>query len=377
MCKPYTVVDLFSGVGGFSLGFIHAAPDNAFESRLLVDFDKDACFTFRKNYPNIPFLCQDVSIMTVADVKKHSGITRPDVIIGGPPCQGFSNAGKRAEEDERNRLVPIYAKLAMEMWPKVILMENVVNVLSSQHFKDLGDKFNECGYETKDFVLDAADYGVPQHRKRAFLLALRSTIAKKVGLSAPAPLSTANVTVKEAIDDLPSLAAGEGDEYCVYAKGKTLSDYQQDMRRDSHAIFNHCSRKHSPEFLDKIAIIPEGGSNRDLPPEQRFSDNYFSQAYARLHRDQTANTITTQFFNPGSGRFTHYRDLRSITVREAARLQSFPDKFLFHGPMAAQTKHVGNAVPPLLAKAWAHHIYKILQACEPKPRKQVVEAVNG
>lgn len=377
MCKPYTVVDLFSGVGGFSLGFMDASLENAFESKLLVDFDKDACFTFRKNYPDIPFLCQDVSEMTVADVKKHSGISRPDVIIGGPPCQGFSSAGKRAEEDERNRLVPIYAQLAMEMWPKAILMENVVNVLSSQHFKDLGAKFRECGYETKDFVLDAADYGVPQHRKRAFLLALRTTIAKKVGLSAPEPLTTPKVTVKEAISDLPSLAAGEGDEYCVYTKGKNISAYQELMRRGSHVIFNHCARKHSQDFLDKIAIIPEGGSNRDLPAEKRFSDNYFSQAYARLHREEPANTITTQFSNPGSGRFTHYSDLRSITVREAARLQSFPDKFIFHGPTVAQAKHVGNAVPPLLAKAWAHHICKILKAVEPKPKKQVAEAVNG
>lgn len=377
MCKPYTVIDLFSGVGGFSLGFINAAPAKAFESRLLVDFDKDACFTFRMNYRDIPFLCEDVSILKVEDIKKHSGISRPDVIIGGPPCQGFSSAGKRVEEDERNRLVPIYAKLALEMSPKVILMENVVNVLSSQHFKDLGDKFKECGYETKDFVLDAADYGVPQHRKRAFLLALKSGIAQKTGLSAPEPCVSEKVTVKAAIDDLPALASGEGEEFCAYSKGKLLSEYQQEMRRGSGAIFNHCARKHSPEFLEKIAIIPEGGSNRDLPPESRFSDNYFSQAYARLHREQPANTITTQFFNPGSGRFTHYRDLRSITVREAARLQSFPDKFLFHGPMAAQTKHVGNAVPPLLAKAWAHHVYNILKACESKPRKPIVEAVNG
>ena len=120
------------------------------------------------------------------------------------------------------------------------------------------------------------------------------------------------------------------------------------------------ARKHASWFLKKISIIKEGSSNRDLDPKQKFSDNYFSQAYARLHRKQPSHTITTSFLNPGSGRFIHYRDKRSITVREAARLQSFDDSFVFYGTFASQERHVGNAVPPLMSLAWANHIANIL-----------------
>ncbi|MCG2725270.1 MAG: DNA cytosine methyltransferase [Elusimicrobia bacterium] len=375
--KPYTVIDLFSGVGGFSIGFIKANANKLFEMKLLVDFDKDAGYTFRKNYPDIPFLCHDVSKLTLKDIKHYSGVfTNPDVVIGGPPCQGFSNAGKRIEEDERNKLVAIYANLSMALAPKVILMENVLNITNSQYFKGLSKSFDKHGYKSQNFVLDAADYGVPQHRKRIFLLALRSRIAKKVGLSAPAICKTDKVIVENAIGDLPPLLAGEGDEYCSYALTTPMSDYQFAMRKGAYGVFNHCARKHSPKFLEKISIISEGGSNRDLAPKLRFSDNYFSQAYARLDRKKIANTITTHFSNPGSGRFTHYRDLRAITVREAARLQSFPDSFIFHGPVVAQAKHVGNAVPPLLSKAWAHHICKILDSCYSKRKKALARMEN-
>jgi DNA mismatch endonuclease Vsr len=146
----------------------------------------------------------------------------------------------------------------------------------------------------------------------------------------------------------------------MYYTGSTFSSFQEWARRDSIAIFNHRSRAHSEDYLKKISVIEEGGRNFDLPDDQRFSDNYYSQAYARLSRNGIAQTVTTYFGNPGSGRFLHYRDLRSITVREAARFQSFPDTFVFAGHNSTQMRHVGNAVPPLMARAILDHIGKDL-----------------
>jgi DNA mismatch endonuclease Vsr len=168
---------------------------------------------------------------------------------------------------------------------------------------------------------------------------------------------------------LPTIPAGGGDEAMFY-EGPSKSPFQTWAREGSVAIFNHRSRAHSTAFLKKISIIEEGGRNQELPSETRFSDNYYSQAYARLHRNGIAQTVTTCFGNPGSGRFTHYSALRSITVREAARLQSFKDRFVFHGHHSSQMRHVGNAVPPLLARALRNQIAQdLLAAGVDRPRR--------
>jgi site-specific DNA-cytosine methylase len=162
------------------------------------------------------------------------------------------------------------------------------------------------------------------------------------------------VSVESAIGDLPELTAGEGFDGCAYTRDCS-TDYQCARRENSIALFNHVARTHSRRFLEKISAIQPGQGNAQLPDGERFSDNYFSQAYARLHPHGIGFTITAHFRNPGSGRFTHYRDNRSITVREAARLQSFDDRFIFCGCDRDQERHVGNAVPPLVAEALARH----------------------
>jgi DNA (cytosine-5)-methyltransferase 1 len=160
------------------------------------------------------------------------------------------------------------------------------------------------------------------------------------------------VSVNEAIGDLPALKAGQSVDGQAYS-APAESPYQIERRKGSIAIFNHIARSHSKDFLKKIGRIRPGKGNADLPEGERFSDNYYSQAYARLHSKGIGFTITANFRNPGSGRFTHYRDKRSITVREAARLQSFDDRFIFYGYESEQERHVGNAVPPLMAEALA------------------------
>src|SRR5208282_1049957 len=209
----------------------------------------------------------------------------------------------------------------------------------------------------------------PQIRKRAFIVALRQDLAihefdfPAGGYDAidighdshkKAKAHQRFVSVSDAIGDLPALKAGQsvdGEPYHTKAESK----YQEDRRKGAIAVFNHTARSHSKEFLKKIGPIRPGKGNADLPDGERFSDNYYSQAYARLHAKGIGFTITANFRNPGSGRFTHYRDKRSITVREAARLQSFDDRFIFHGYETDQERHVGNAVPPLLAESLAEH----------------------
>ncbi len=215
---------------------------------------------------------------------------------------------------------------------------------------------------------------MPQIRRRAFVVGIRSDLGipafdfphgdfDEIGVGhdshSEAKADQRFVTVEDAIGDLPSLAAGEEQDGVAYPS-EPFSDYQRERRAGWKFLFNHRARSHSKKFQNKISIINPGEGNAHLPDEQRFSDNYFSQAYARLHAKGIGFTITAHFRNPGSGRFTHYRDVRSITVREAARLQSFDDKFIFHLNETDQERHVGNAVPPLMAEALAKHFGGII-----------------
>ena len=386
----FNLVDLFAGVGGITLGFMDSSsfPACAFVPRLLVDVDRDARDVVARNLPEVPYLVRDVHKLSGREIRDRAGL-RPNepvhVLVGGPPCQGFSGLGRRALSDPRNAHLVDFLNLVRELQPLVALLENVPQIVHTHkgHIAaELCDWLaTKAGYCSCADILVASDYGVPQFRKRAFVLAYRADLGKTPAFPSRthervthASLMNGTgrvafeddriryVSVQEAIGDLPAIEAGGGEEYMFY-DGPPASEYQRWARRESVAIFNHRSRAHSAEFLEKISVIGEGGRNTELPENERFSDNYYSQAYARLHRDGIGHTITTHFGNPGSGRFTHYRDLRAITVREAARFQSFPDTFVFDGHHATQMRHVGNAVPPLLARALRDHIARdLLQA---------------
>lgn len=374
MTTLFSVVDLFAGIGGFSQGFLHANATNCdfqFDLKLLVDSDPTAAFTFKKNFPRIPFWTTDIGkisgdqLETLLKVKPGT----LDFLIGGPPCQGFSANGKRWLEDNRNKLFARFIHLAHELRPKCIILENVPTALSA--FAQIFDNQVESaftGYTVKIAVLNASRFGVPQIRRRAFVVALREDLGIRdfefpqgdfdsvdIGRHCHTDAKEQRfVPVEDAIGDLPELAAGDAFDGKPYVNdARTI--YQRARREGAFAVFNHIARGHSRAFLEKISSILPGEGNAQLPDGERFSDNYFSQAYARLHPRGIGFTITAHFRNPGSGRFTHYRDNRSITVREAARLQSFDDRFIFHGWDRDQERHVGNAVPPLMASALARH----------------------
>lgn len=374
----FNFIDLFSGVGGLTLGFSDRSnePRCRFVPRLLVDIDPEAHETTKRNFPRIPFLVADVHMLSGPEIRERAGLGPKDVIhvvAGGPPCQGWSWLGKRALDDERNQSIHDFLRVVRELHPLMAIMENVPLLLTAQggrFIQEVCDQFGAIGYTSIADVVVASDYGVPQLRKRAFVLAYAAELGvppqfpkrthERVAFASQLrngdgkvrfdPSKLPYISVEDAIGDLPVIAAGGGEEVMPYSS-PTVTDYQTWARRGSIAAFNHRSRTHTADFLKKISVISEGSRNTELPDSQRFSDNYYSQAYARLHRNGIGQTITTSFGNPGSGRFTHYRELRSITVREAARFQSFPDAFVFEGNQATQMRHVGNAVPPLLARA--------------------------
>lgn len=343
------VGDLFAGVGGMSEGFRMAGFDIAFA----VEFDKEIAKAYSQNHKETDVLAEDICSIDVSKLhEKHPHI---DVIIGGPPCQGFSQKGKRLSlDDPRNFLFHQYVRFVSEFRPKYFVLENVPNIITTSdgYFKNqIIEEFGKLGYVVKYGVLKAVDFGVPQDRHRAvFIGQLHQNT-----LELPKPTGV-HTTVKEAIYDLPFIASGEGKEVSVYDK-KATTAYQKELRGNSNVLYNHVATTHSKIALERLSMIPKGAGKEVLPAEHRTKSIY-SGTWSRLLEDGVATTITTRFDTPSSGRFTHPILNRCLTVREAARIQSFPDSFIFYGTKTIQMKEVGNAVPPFMARAIAQEIIR-------------------
>ena len=338
------VVDLFAGVGGLSQGFI----SKGFEIEFAIEYIKDIAHSYKLNHPKTTVYSEDISLIDLNELKqKHSNI---DVIVGGPPCQGFSQKGKRLSiNDDRNFMFKKFIDAVEIFNPKYFVLENVPNILTTADgfFKDEIIKgFEKLGYLVNAKTLNASEFGVPQNRRRAFFIGSKNGSL----LEFPEP-KMKKTTIKEAIYDLPFIASGEGSEFFEYEK-PVNSDYQKMLRKNSKGIFNHFATNHSKIALERLELIPKGKGREVLPIEHRTKSIY-SGTWSRLLEDGIASTITTRFDTPSSGLFTHPILNRCLTVREAARIQSFADTFIFHGTKTSQMKQVGNAVPPLLAKAVA------------------------
>lgn len=346
--KP-TVIDLFAGVGGLSLGFEMAG----FEVVLANEFDPSIAEAYKKNRPGTKMIVEDITKLPVDETfgPYEGGVT---AVIGGPPCQGFSQKGsRRSINDPRNFLFRYYFEVVKRVKPKYFVIENVPNLLTTEggYFKDeIVELFSGIGYAVSCGVLCAADFGVPQDRHRTCILG-------KLGATEPVSLPKPNgihTTVWDAISDLSYLESGEGAEEQGY-RNAPQSNYQRMLRAGSDELCNHIATRHSKITLERLEMIaPECG--KEMLPEEHHTKSIYSGTWCRMKKDGIAKTITTRYDTPSSGEFTHPYLNRAITTREAARIQSFPDTFRFYGSKSSQMKQVGNAVPPLLGKAIAERI---------------------
>lgn len=346
--KP-TVIDLFAGVGGLSLGFEMAG----FEVALANEFDPSIAEAYKKNRPGTKMIVEDITKLPVDETfGPYEG--KVTAVIGGPPCQGFSQKGSRKSiNDPRNFLFRYYFEVVKRVKPKYFVIENVPNLLTTEggYFKDeIVELFSGIGYVVSCGVLCAADFGVPQDRHRTCILG-------KLGATEPVSLPKPNgthTTVWDAISDLSYLESGEGAEEQGY-RNTPQSNYQRMLRAGSDELCNHIATRHSKTTLERLEMIaPECG--KEMLPEEHHTKSIYSGTWCRMKKDGIAKTITTRYDTPSSGEFTHPYLNRAITTREAARIQSFPDTFHFYGSKSSQMKQVGNAVPPLLGKAIAERI---------------------
>ncbi|WP_413406690.1 DNA cytosine methyltransferase [Paenibacillus amylolyticus] len=345
--KP-KVIDLFAGVGGMSLGFELAGC----EVVLANEYDKSIASAYVENRKESNMLVEDITDLPLTNTfGKYKGTI--DIVIGGPPCQGFSQKGQRKTiNDERNFLFKYFFNVVSLVRPKYFVMENVPNLLTSENsfFKnEIIELFGSIDYSLTSGVLNAADYGVPQSRRRAVIIGKLNGVAPKL----PEPVGY-TVSIWDAISDLAYLKSGEGSEKQEY-KCAPESNYQSMLRSGSKILTNHVATNHSSLALERLNLIPPN-SGKEVLPQEHLTKSIYSGTWTRMRKEDVSVTITTRFDTPSSGKFTHPFLNRAITVREAARIQSFPDTFKFTGTKGSQMKQVGNAVPPLLAKSIAEVI---------------------
>jgi len=375
-----TLVDLFAGAGGLSCGLEMAGFHPVLANELIPAYAE----TYRHNHPDTDLMIGDVRQVCAINIRQRLGIEKGelDLLAGGPPCQGFSiNAPIRSLDDARNHLFREYIRIARELLPKAILIENVPGIISMGKGTVVAQIYRELeslGYSIKHRILFAGHYGVPQMRFRTIFLAVKG---KGHTIEFPEPVydakAVANFTgakelcinalplfgqklkpqtsVWDAISDLPPIESGSKHEQIKYACSKPQNPYQGTLRNGGDYVYNHSCNNLGKINLERLKHIPQGGSWRDIPLEllpaglKRARRSDHTKRYGRLHPDGLCSTVLTKC-DPHWGSFFHPTQDRVISVREAARIQSFPDHYHFTGSVTQQYEQVGNAVPPLMAR---------------------------
>lgn len=351
MSTKKTLLDVFCGCGGLSYGFEQAD----FQIIAGIDNWKDALLTFEKNHYNSKTFQVDLGNVKESDFQKIT--EKIDVVAGGPPCQGFSISGKRNPDDPRNKLYEGFVKTVKYFKPRAFVMENVPNLVSMSGgvIKDqIISDFETLGYEVKYKVLLASDYGVPQNRRRVIFVGILGQndffFPEATHSDNPDFFLNSKITCLDAMSDLPEENVADG----TYNENSPQSGYQKLMRERTDKLFNHQITQHSEKTTKIISLVPDGGNYKSLPENLR-STRKVNIAWTRYNSQKPSLTIDT-----GHRHHFHYKYNRIPTVRESARLQSFPDDFIFYGTKTSQYKQVGNAVPPLMAKAIAEELMKTL-----------------
>lgn len=345
----FKILDLFCGAGGFSYGLDKL--DN-FQTVLGLDFNKSAIDTFNRNIDGALGIVGDITDEEVKQEIIHLAKEKEvNMIIGGPPCQGFSLKGKQGGlNDPRNFLFLEYIKLVEKIKPEVFIIENVKALIGAEDgyfINEIYDRFTKLNYIVNYGVLNAKDFGVPQGRERTIII---GSLSRSIPL--PENKSLEVVTVRDAISDLAYLDSGEGKILSDYVN-EAESDYQKMLRGD--LLQYHKATSHTEETIRKLKMIPPEGDKSSLPKELHGKQK-FKTTWSRLIWDEVSPTIDTRFDTPSNGRNSHPELHRAITPREAARIQSFDDNFIFEGTKTEICTQIGNAVPPLLAKAIGEQI---------------------
>jgi DNA (cytosine-5)-methyltransferase 1 len=383
------VLDTFAGAGGFSLGFEMAGCTITGA----IEIDRWASDTFEYNHPNATVICDDITKLSNEYILEKFGKDNPDIILGGPPCQGFSicNKNNGDPKDPRNSLFEEFLRIGSVLSPSIMIMENVPNLVKAKTSNKelvidiICSELEKMGFFVYYDILEATDYGIPQIRKRLFV------IASKKQLYNPFPEPTHTVrkndlftrelkqcpTLWDAISDLPDIEARQGSEEQPYSK-EVKTEYQKILRNGNITLYNHKAMNHSKRVIERFASMSYGDSISDVPehlkPYKRNSkeiaEKVYDQNNRKMHPDKPCHTIPASFY----ANFVHPFKNRNFTAREGARIQSFPDSFVFKGKPTivshkllaregrvdekylCQYNQIGNAVPPLIAKAIANNI---------------------
>lgn len=321
-------IDLFSGAGGFSLGFDNKGFQNVFS----IDIEPSFCKTYKHNFSNHQLVEKDICALSDSEIKYLKEFEEIDVVIGGPPCQGFSiagNIGRKFVDDPRNKLFKEFVRVVKVVKPKFFVMENVARLYNhnkGETRKEIIKDFENLGYKVDCKILNSADYGVPQVRKRVIFIGS----AKNQKIEFPPKEIEKYVSVKEALSKYPKLVSGE-----------------------ESSIPNHIAMSHSEQMLNKMSYISDGGDRNEIPVKIRPKSGDVRK-YIKYASDKPSVCVTGDM-----RKIFHYEQNRALTVRELAKLQSFPDDFIFKGNRISQQQQVGNSVPPKMAEAIAKVIIKM------------------
>ncbi|MFH1961912.1 MAG: DNA cytosine methyltransferase [bacterium] len=360
MAKKIKIIDLFAGVGGLSYGFAH---DDNFEIVAANEILPNMAKAYELNHPSIKVYCKDIKEFGIKDLENDLNVKKGEInlVVGGPPCQAYSTVGKRLIDDPKGKLFQEYYRILKEIDPIVFLFENVKGLLSIQNgelLKRIISLFESLGYKVVYEVLNSADYGVPQIRERVIVIGTK--LNSKFNYPKPTHYNFEKgqmfftnwllpyLTLADAISDLPFIKSGEESfQYMV----EPQNEFQKLMRENApKKIMDHNAPNNNERLVKIMETLPDGGTPEDLPKELRPASG-FANTYCRLWWNKPSTTITRNLSTPSSSRCIHPKAPRPLTTREGARIQCFPDDYIFYGSRSDKNLQIGNAVPTFLSSA--------------------------